>query len=133
MTLFILHIFRWVLFVLVLFLLYPVGSLHAFDQGHFDSPFVETVTAEVLEDQQSFVEGGYDVRIASLPLADVSTDNNGINLEMTHELADTLVSRGVDLVPEGRSCSSWLTTAFDSLDISILCWHASWVASLIAG
>jgi hypothetical protein len=91
-----------VLFVLVLFLLYPVGSLHAFDQGHFDSPFVETVTAEVLEDQQSFVEGGYDVRIAFLPLADVSTDNNGINLEMTHELADTLVSRGVDLVPEGE-------------------------------
>lgn len=66
------------------------------------APVLSVDTApEVLNGEVSLIDSVFGLRVALLPLADVSRGDNGINLKMTHDLAIALRGRGIDLVPEG--------------------------------
>ena len=61
----------------------------------------ETAITDVLNEKPKLFDSVFGLRLALLPLADISEFANGINLEMTHDLALTLQDRGVELVSEG--------------------------------
>ena len=58
--------------------------------------------SDVFNGKPALVESVFGLRLALLPLADVSRAGNGISLEITHDLAAALRDRGIDLVPEGE-------------------------------
>ena len=64
-------------------------------------PLLETDVMGGISPDTSPTDPVFGLRLALLPLADVSQSSNGINLKMTHALANALRNRGVDLVPEG--------------------------------
>ena len=70
------------------------------DSVQVSSP-AESAITEVFNGEPSLIDSVFGLRLALLPLADVSQVGNGINLEMTHDLAVALRDRGIDLVPEG--------------------------------
>lgn len=60
-----------------------------------------TAITDVVNAEPALIDSVFGLRLALLPLADVSQVSNGINLELTHDLAAALRDRGLDLVPEG--------------------------------
>ncbi len=76
----------------------PLGAAQA---GEPPANPAATAITEVFGGEPDLIDSVFGLRVALLPLADVSQVSNGINLDLTHDLATALRDRGIDLVPEG--------------------------------
>ena len=88
--------------VLLLAVLLPGAPGRAGQQANEPVATASTEVSEVLSGAPSLIDSVFGLRLALLPLADVSQSGNGISLEVTHDLAAALRDRGIDLVPEGE-------------------------------
>ncbi len=88
--------------LLIVLALAPRGvAVAAVEAGETPAGQAATAITEVFNGTPTLIDSVFGLRVALLPLADVSQVSNGINLELTHDLAAALRDRGIDLVPEG--------------------------------
>jgi len=88
--------------VLLLICALTANFVQAAQDNHQVNSSAPSAIKEVFNEKPALVDSVFGLRLALLPLADVSQVGNGINLDMTHDLAVALQDRGIDLVPEGE-------------------------------